>query len=195
MKLWATDIPDPSAADGAGNPMVKAVRAIREAARKLDSPGSERITTFAGATSAYRSVKSGPVLIGVTDDREAMRAAGIMLQDAGVEVEVTADTDHPGQPEADEADPTGSIMDFMDHELDLDDEDDDDLPPYEASQVAMLLMVMTEGEPLKALMFSRNLGRITRDDLYRHVDNFILDCFPPPSPAALAEALASVREG
>lgn len=138
---------------------VRLLKAVRAARRII---GDEAGATLQSAQRALENITEGGLIyVGEHKDNK-------IIQDAADEVEyIIGDA---GEPAIDlKASPQGQVREFDASILDT---------TEDGYQLAIQLMSMTGGEPLKALVAAYNLGRKMDDDRYSEAIISLLTVFP-----------------
>ncbi len=179
MKLWLTGVSTAKRVAG--------IKAIRTTGELLPlNPGA--LHTLKGAYDAWKLVNEGVgkcVYLGETDDEPTMKKAVAALQSGGCDFSLGEDPPLPvaevrisaGEQAADFANAAADAAASPEVTVEF---EEPDLPSFEATRAAMVLMAATDGKPIAALVYARALGRATGQvDIFDDAAAYILHCFPP----------------
>lgn len=160
---------------------VNAVKGVRAARKAL---GDELGGSLARSLEVVRAVydEGKPVLIGRHPDIGVIRAAGVEAESSGgctVAVDLTPEEVFASTPDNPAS---GAGDEWAEPPADPDKQPDETREPLSSAayETAMVLLCITDGNPVMAMITAGSLKRSTQDaDLYEEVQAAILRVFPP----------------
>lgn len=140
---------------------VRVVKALREARKTLGDTSGE------GLEQAIRAIRTagGPIFVGVHADNERIAAAAEQLSQLSNEQAIP-------------------LINWTEHDL-TDEAEDDTL----GHQVALVLMGLTDGKPVGALIGAFNLRAVLGDGVYSDAMDALIEAYPALEDVAEANDL------
>lgn len=139
---------------------VRIIKALREARKTLGD------LLGAGLDQSIGAIRdtAGPVLVGIHTDKDLIIEAANQISDLS----------------------RGQAIPVIDWDGDLTDEDEDDMLGH---QVALVLMGLTDGKPVDALVGAFNLRMILGDDIYTAAMDALIGAYPALEDVAASNDL------
>jgi hypothetical protein len=168
---------------------IKAIRALRNALEKLmvDNNTPERASEILEDV-----IEQGVAFLGSHSDEDYLyEVSASVWADAGAIIETLVDPSDAALENARRLYGPGESQENPVREA-MDDEGDD---IFSAHRTAMVLLVMTEGNPLRAAAHAVQLGRASNDEeFYGYVVTAMADAFPWVGEVLIANGLAEKED-